>query len=277
LNYRPDGSAMTPRKGAYRWKDENTMEWWNDDTPQKRTVDVYRTNKDFIENRVVKHQQGDGEWEPFLKIGAKPGDTWDRHYKAKGYAESISFQYEKFTTHQGRPCVVLAYEMKGGTTTLKGRRWYLKGIGMVRDELKINRNGSWCPSQDIIYPEWGDYCGDSAGANSNPSRVRDAGPNADLDDTEGAGKKHGASEASSEYEFGYQKGLEEGRRCVRLYQGMNASGKAQFRRTYLDILGRFERDYRSVAKAYGENHPATQQKKGFTDGYRKALADGGIQ
>lgn len=103
------------------------------------------------------------------------------------------------------------------------------------------------------------------------------GSDADLDGTEGVGKKPGASEASSEYEFGYQTGLKQGREHARLYQGINASGKAQFRRTYLDILARFEREYRSVAEANGENHPATQQKRGIADGYRKALADGGIQ
>jgi len=86
-----------------------------------------------------------------------------------------------------------------------------------------------------------------------------------------------ASQGGSEYEFCYQTGLKQGREHAELYRRMNASGKTQFRTTYLGILARFEKEYRSVARSYGEDHPATQQKKGIVDGYRKALVEGGIQ
>ena len=43
------------------------------------------------------------------------------------------------------------------------------------------------------------------------------------------------------------------------------------------MADQFDKEYRSVAQSYGENHAATQQKKGFADGYRQALRDGGIR
>jgi WD40 repeat protein len=99
---------------------------------------------------------------------------------------------------------------------------------------------------------------------------------ADLEAAERAGHDPTDSQASSEYKSGYQTGLKQGQDHVRLYKGMTGSGKTQFRKTYLGILARFEKEFRNVAQANGENHPATQQKKGMADGYRKALADGGI-
>lgn len=95
--------------------------------------------------------------------------------------------------------------------------------------------------------------------------------------SDGSDDDFGETEGNSEYKSGYQTGLRQGREHAKLYQGMNASGQAQFRKTYLGILARFEREYRNVSEANGENHPATQQKKGIADGYRKALSDGGIQ
>jgi hypothetical protein len=167
--YRPDGSAVTTQR-AFRWKDEGTLEWWDKDKPNQRSPNSYRINQGFVELRVVKQQQGDGEWEPLLKLGAKPGDTWGRHYKEKNYAESISFRYEEFKTHQQRPCVVITYEMKGSAITVKGHRWYLKGVGLVRDEAKILWNDSWKPYTEIVYAEWGMDSSASTGGKSNPKQ-----------------------------------------------------------------------------------------------------------
>lgn len=150
--FAPDGSTVTSRR-TFRWKDEGTLDGWDRDNPKERFVSSWRTNKGFIELQVVKQKDGDGEWEPCLKIGAKPGDTWDRQYETKGHG-SVSFRYEEFKTHQKRPCVVIAYELKNGSTTVQGHRWYLKGIGLVRDEGRIQQNGSWRPHSEFVFAEW---------------------------------------------------------------------------------------------------------------------------
>jgi hypothetical protein len=105
--------------------------------------------------------------------------------------------------------------------------------------------------------------------------IRDckAAPVQHVDDSSSPGPAKG----NSAYDAGYQTGLQQGREHVDSYKQMGQSGKKEFRKTYLGILARFEREYRDVAQSYGENHSATQQKKGIADGYRQALEDGSIR
>lgn len=78
-----------------------------------------------INNSVkVKHRQqdgfvelglSDGNWNPVIKIGAKPGDTWERNRR--------QYTFKEFTTFMGKPCAVVSTEYdwtdSRGTTVRK--------------------------------------------------------------------------------------------------------------------------------------------------------------
>jgi predicted small lipoprotein YifL len=261
--YQPDGSVFKKVlfvetytvNGKRRHRDVN----------QKAvTVEDYkrRVKGDEVQHAVAYF--GSQVWIPQVKIGAKPGSVW-KFVPPKG--AKVRWTYKEIGSDRGKLCAVILEEYLDGSDVQESwTRWHAKGEGVVRQEYRRKtKSGNFVLDRVFVYhPSEADaILGKERGTGSQP------GPGADtVEEKENSG---------SEYELGYRTGLKQGQEHVNRYKAMNASGKNQFRKTYLGILARFESDCRKIADANGEKHPAAQQKKGNADGYRKALADGGIE
>lgn len=103
-----------------------------------------------------------------------------------------------------------------------------------------------------------------------------AGENIKANSGQSVGKNSSHS-MNADYQSGYQYGYKMGKEHMKAYNEMNSSGRIEFRKTYLDILARFEKQHREMANNNGDNFIYAQQKKGNADGYRTALSEGGIR
>lgn len=272
--YQPDGSEFKKVRFVETYTTSGKRRH-RDETQKAVTVEDYKRRVKGDEVQHAVSHFGTSVWIPQIKIGAIPGSVWE-FVPPKG--AKVRWTYKEVGNDRGKPCAVISEEYLDGDGVQESwTRWHAKGEGVVRQEYRRKtKSGNFVLERVFVYdPAEADaILGKEGGSKpqSGPQGPKKNGEGTDLDETDGAGEK-----SSSEYEFGYQSGLKQGQEHVKTYKGMNASGKDQFRKTYLGILTRFENDYRRIADVNGEKHPAAHQKKGNADGYRKALADGGIE
>jgi len=92
------------------------------------------------------------EWTRFLKLGAKPGESWEYKYGAG----TARFTYKEFTRQNDKPCAVLEYTfLLAGKSRIRTTEWYLRGVGYVRDESsQSDDRGTWAKQSEVLYSEW---------------------------------------------------------------------------------------------------------------------------
>ena len=91
---------------------------------------------------------------PFVKLGAKVGDTWESPSPHKN--EKFTFQYEKAISLEGKACAIVVQKsfVADGDPHHKVTYWFVKGIGLVhREEQRINK-GKWGLVDQLSYEEW---------------------------------------------------------------------------------------------------------------------------
>jgi hypothetical protein len=102
-----------------------------------------RLRDGLVEMGMVTQGGSVVQWEPWVKVGTKVGDSWpcqDANGREAGTAElNAMFRLD------GRPCAVVRVSR---TTTAGGKPlrteetvWLLRGVGLVRTELKNDRMG----------------------------------------------------------------------------------------------------------------------------------------
>ena len=96
----------------------------------------------FNVTETVKYRQADGyvelglrdgTWVPVLKLGAKPGEGWERHGR--------SYTFKEFTRYNGVPCAIVLEESDYQGSRRETLNWYAKGDGMVKQEERLESNG----------------------------------------------------------------------------------------------------------------------------------------
>lgn len=272
--YQPDGSVFQKVRFVETYTPSGKRRH-RDEAQKAVTVEDYKRRVKGDEVQHAVSYFGTSVWIPHIKIGAQSESTWE-FVPPKG--AKVRWTYKEVGSDRGKSCAVILEEYLDGESVQESwTRWHVKGEGVVRQEFRrTTKSGQFVLDRVFVYDaaEAGgvfEKGGNTKSQSGTPgSSTKEEGDDPDNDDP-------AKGKASSEYELGYKSGFKQGQEHAKLYQGMNASGKSQFRKTYLGILARFEKEYRDISKANGETHPAAQQKKGNADGYRKALADGGIE
>ena len=79
----------------------------------------------------------DGTWEPVVKIGAKPGEGWERNGR--------SYTFKEFAVHDGVRCAVVQEKFNDQGSKRETRNWYAKGVGLVKQEDFVEAEGKMEP------------------------------------------------------------------------------------------------------------------------------------
>jgi hypothetical protein len=96
--------------------------------PKEKYPHHYRQREGYIE--IGSHLSGNATvyWEPVIKIGAKPGDSWT-WTPIQGTTKEYTFL--KFGTHKGRPSATISSLTPSGSSKMIVSATYVKGIGEV--------------------------------------------------------------------------------------------------------------------------------------------------
>jgi hypothetical protein len=120
---------------------DHTNSWLTEKGTKKLTKSSpplrYRLSAQFVE---VGHQARSGEteliWEPVLKLGAKPGESW------KWTDQTIEhvFTFEKLSTLRGKPCAIIkeiARDSLGAGRYAEIRHVYVRGVGEAEQQYSV--------------------------------------------------------------------------------------------------------------------------------------------
>ena len=113
--------------------------------------DHYRRNGNFIENGSHLAENEMIFWEPALKVGAKPGDSWDVEIAGT----KITFTFTQFTKHKGRSAAIIRQDMSFPNSTMVTFHTYVKDVGMVTQMTSSVSNRGKVPKivGDIVLVE----------------------------------------------------------------------------------------------------------------------------
>jgi hypothetical protein len=144
-----------------------TMEMWdikNGAEGQRRWVGSYtggfkilrlRVNGDFVE--IGSDLEGVGfVWEPYLKLGAKVGDHWEKQTAPRlvsRYSVERFGDYDCPVTGRRHPTVTVREDTGSFMYTF---RTYARGIGLIHAEIYTNRRLVGIPTGEVLAPRDGE-------------------------------------------------------------------------------------------------------------------------
>ena len=145
------GENGSVQEAAFTAKFSSDLETsWPTKNPRVRGSIKHRQKGEYLEYL----NPGKADWARFLKLGAKPGDSWEYKYGG-GLGRYI---YKENIDLNEKPCAVLEYQwLKDGVACIKTTSWYVKDVGIVREQSSMSdEKGNWRNTGENLFEEWSD-------------------------------------------------------------------------------------------------------------------------
>lgn len=181
-DYQPDGAVFKKVRFIETYTPDGKRRH-RDEKHKAETVEDYKRQVKGGEVRHGVPYQGGLAWLPHVKVGAKPGETWE-FIPPKG--AKVRWTYKEVASDRGRPCALIVEEYLDGDTVQESwTRWYVRGEGVVRQEFRRRtKSGSFVLDRAFVYDP-AEAPGDSQ---SNSSAGRGGG-GGQMQGNEGPGRK----------------------------------------------------------------------------------------
>ena len=111
---------------------------WGKDQNKKGDLLRFRVRKEFLDLGPDAAGATDPSWEPVLKVGAKPGDTWEWRPPDGGLK---TYKLAKLEVIDGRLSAVVETFLEKGKYNIAATSVYVRGVGEVERIAKLTQGG----------------------------------------------------------------------------------------------------------------------------------------
>lgn len=238
--------------------DGGEVEWLKDVTIPSKFPHHHRVNGEFIEEGSHPAENGTITWEPVLKVGAKPDDSWEWNPSQLFHKR---YTVTKRTEWNGKAALVVREEspFPGGGTTIVFHT-YAAGVGLVDSYGSRIQIGMTPAAAKTYEKKLVDSSKTSSSSKSKPA---------------GSSKEHPQrTNADPEYQSGYNEGYATGKAHMDQLGHVVPEAREGAIEGYESTLAAFKEIYALKAQFGGDD---VQYHKGKVDGYVEAVKSIGLR